>query len=90
MWTVTIAVYTCVEVIEMRRWTKPSHRSPPSATPASAAGSGGSMVGEKWPRVMGLSAVVKDARLHEALKSMYIPRSLLRIGSTIGRGLFNH
>ena len=64
----------------MRPWTKPSGRSS-SNTSASATGRSRAAVGG------GLSVVVKDARLHDALQSMYIPPSLLRIGSTIGRGL---
>jgi len=45
---------------------------------------------DTWMKAAGgLTTVVKDARLHDALQSMYIPPSLLRIGSTIGRGRYN-
>jgi len=67
----------------MRQWSKSPRRSSGSMPVASAAGNCSVAVRENWPRV------VKDARLHDALRSMYIPPSLLRIGSTIGRGLYN-
>ena len=87
----------CIEMIELRQWNgggKASARRS-SSQQASSSSCGSAAVG-CWrdncpaPRVgvgTGLSAVVSDARLHEALRSMYIPPSQLRLGSTIGRGL---
>jgi len=76
------------EAIEMRRWSKPARRPLASLPAAAATGAAGPVSRlQDWPGV-GLTTVVKDARLHDALQSMYIPPSLLRIGSTIGRGLY--
>jgi len=75
-------------MIEMQPWTKSSRRSPGGVS-ASVAGNSNSMGRENWPRV-GLSTVINDARLHDALRSMYIPPSLLHIGRTIGRGQYYH
>jgi len=82
-----LLTYLLTEMIEMRPWTKPSRRSSGNMR-ASAAGHSRAAVVENWPPSVGLSAVVNDARLRDALQCMYIPPSLLRIGSTIGRGLY--
>jgi len=69
----------------MRQWSK-SQRPVGASIPASAGtGAGRGCAGARDD----CTAVVKDARLHDALQSMYIPPSLLRIGGTIGRGLYN-
>ena len=73
----------CTEAMEMRHWR--------GSVPVSAAGGGarhgGCSAAVQWMGP-GLTTVVKDARLHDALQAMYIPPSLLRIGSTIGRGTY--
>jgi len=80
-------------MIEMREWSgRASQRrsSQPGSSNCSAAAVG---CRDNWTptaRVCtGLSAFVNDARLHDALRSMYIPPSQLSIGSSIGRGLQN-
>jgi len=93
--TIGLPLYVYTEMLEMRQWSKPTSRrssanKPQCSAPCRSGHAAVAAVGDNWPLTSGLSAVIKDTRLHETLQSMYMPPSQLRIGSTIGRGLCHH
>jgi len=63
----------------MRRWTRPTD-------PKSSIACGSDLVCENR-LVVGLSAI-EDGQLKKALQSMYIPRDVILLGDTVGRGWY--